>query len=49
MREQALGVLLSYNPFWLRLGMEVVTQQSVARMQGGAKVVCMVSNICIKS
>lgn len=32
-RRQALEVLMSYNPFWLRLAAEVVTQQPV-QMQG---------------
>lgn len=31
LKEQALGCLFSYNPFWLRLGLEVVTQRSVAQ------------------
>lgn len=33
-RRQALEVLMSYNPFWLRLAAEVVTQKPV-QMQGG--------------
>ena len=33
-RRQALDVLLSYNPFWLRLAVEVVTQQPV-QLAGG--------------
>lgn len=28
-RDATLGVLLSYHPFWLRLGLEVVTQRAV--------------------
>jgi hypothetical protein len=32
-KRQALEVLMSYNPFWLRLAAEVVTQQPV-QMQG---------------
>lgn len=32
-RRQALEVLMSYNPFWLRLAAEVVTQRPV-QMQG---------------
>lgn len=33
-RDKAVGVLLSYNPFWLRLGMEVVTHMSVTTTIG---------------
>lgn len=32
-KRQALEVLMSYNPFWLRLAAEVVTQKPV-QMQG---------------
>lgn len=32
-RRQALEVLMSYNPFWLRLAVEVVTQRPV-QLQG---------------
>lgn len=32
-RRQALDVFMSYNPFWLRLAAEVVTQMPV-QMQG---------------
>jgi hypothetical protein len=35
-RRQALDVFMSYNPFWLRLAAEVVTQMPV-QMQGGAQ------------
>jgi len=29
LKEQALGCLFAYNPFWLKLGLEVVTQRAV--------------------
>ncbi len=32
-KRQALDVLMSYNPFWLRLAAEVVTQKPV-QLQG---------------
>lgn len=41
-RRQALEVLMSYNPFWLRLAAEVVTQKPV-QMQG---VQCALQSCC---
>jgi hypothetical protein len=35
-RRQGLDVLLSFNPFWLRLAVEVVTQKPV-QLSGGAR------------
>jgi hypothetical protein len=35
-RDKAVGVLMSYHPFWLRLGLEVVTQRAVAAGGGGS-------------
>jgi len=32
-RRQLLGVLMAYNPFWLRLAAEVVTQRAVPQQQ----------------
>lgn len=32
-RRQALDVLMSYNPFWLHLAVEVVTQKTI-KLQG---------------
>jgi hypothetical protein len=32
-RDRTLGVLMAYHPFWLKLGLEVVTQRAVG---GGA-------------
>ncbi|KAI8475158.1 MAG: hypothetical protein J3K34DRAFT_517600 [Monoraphidium minutum] len=34
-RDRAVAVLLSYHPFWLRLGLEVVTQRAVGGAHGG--------------
>lgn len=28
-RERAVAVLMSYHPFWLMMGLEVVTQRAV--------------------
>jgi hypothetical protein len=36
MYKGALEALLSYNPFWLRLGMEVLTQRAVVPPAGAA-------------
>jgi hypothetical protein len=37
MYKGALEALLSYNPFWLRLGMEVLTQRAVVPPPGTAQ------------
>jgi hypothetical protein len=34
-RDRSLGVLMAYHPFWLKIGLEVVTQRSVGGGSSG--------------